>query len=189
LKKKFDYWEDISSLSDEQFIQLCIDKDIDILIDLAGFTNGNRVNAFRARCAPIQILWLGYCNTLGIKNMDYIIADKNLIKKDEENLYSEKIVYLPNIWNSLSRPKNLPDIKTNILKKSEVFTFGSLSNFQKISLQTIKVWSKILNNTDSKLILKSSINNSEDLKKNLYEKFYDYLCFINWSRCFWCCNN
>ncbi len=171
MKKKFDYWEDISSLSDEQFIQLCIDKDIDILIDLAGFTNGNRVNAFRARCAPIQILWLGYCNTLGIKNMDYIIADKNLIKKDEENLYSEKIVYLPNIWNSLSRPKNLPDIKTNILKKSEVFTFGSLSNFQKISLQTIKVWSKILNNTDSKLILKSSINNSEDLKKNLYEKF------------------
>ena len=72
------------SLSDEQFIQLCVKKDIDILIDLAGFTNNNRINAFRARCAPIQILWLGYCNSLGIKNMDYIVADKNLIKENEK---------------------------------------------------------------------------------------------------------
>ena len=79
-------------------------KDIDILIDLAGFTNGNRVNAFRGRCAPIQILWLGYCNSLGIKNMDYIIADKNLIKENEKNLYSEKIIYMPEIWNVLCKP-------------------------------------------------------------------------------------
>ena len=171
LRKKFDNWEDISSLSDEQFIQLCVRKDIDILIDLAGFTNGNRINAFRARCAPIQILWLGYCNSLGIKNMDYIIADKNLIKENEKNFYSEKIIYMPEIWNALSKPKNLPEIDLDISKNNKVFTFGSLSNFQKISSETIKVWSKILNNTNTKLILKSSINNSDDLIKNLKEKF------------------
>ena len=50
-------------------------------------------------------------------------------------------------------------------------TFGSLSNFQKISSETIKVWSKILNNSNTKLILKSSVNNSDDLIKNLKEKF------------------
>ena len=171
LRKKFDNWEDISGLSDEQFIQLCVKKDIDILIDLAGFTNNNRINAFRARCAPIQILWLGYCNSLGIKNMDYIVADKNLIKENEKNLYSEKIIYMPEIWNVLSKPKNLPDINLNISKNNKMFTFGSLSNFQKISSKTIKVWSKILNNTNSKLILKSSVNNNDDLIKNLKEKF------------------
>ena len=171
LRKKFDNWEDISGLSDEQFIQLCVKKDIDILIDLAGFTNNNRVNAFRARCAPIQILWLGYCNSLGIKNMDYIVADKNLIKENEKNLYSEKIIYMPEIWNVLSKPKNLPDINLNISKNNKMFTFGSLSNFQKISSKTIKVWSKILNNTNAKLILKSSVNNNDDLIKNLKEKF------------------
>ena len=171
LRKKFDNWEDISGLSDEQFIQLCVKKDIDILIDLAGFTNGNRVNAFRGRCAPIQILWLGYCNSLGIKNMDYIVADKNLIKENEKNLYSEKIIYMPEIWNVLSKPKNLPDINLNISKNNKIFTFGSLSNFQKISSKTIKVWSKILNDTNAKLILKSSVNNSDDLIKNLKEKF------------------
>ena len=171
LRKKFDNWEDISGLSDEQFIQLCVTKDIDILIDLAGFTNNNRINAFRARCAPIQILWLGYCNSLGIKNMDYIVADKNLIKENEKNLYSEKIIYMPEIWNVLSKPKNLPDINLNISKNNKMFTFGSLSNFQKISSKTIKVWSKILNNTNAKLILKSSVNNNDDLIKNLKEKF------------------
>ena len=171
LKKKFDNWEDISGLSDEQFIQLCVKKDIDILIDLAGFTNNNRINVFRARCAPIQILWLGYCNSLGIKNMDYIVADKNLIKENEKNLYSEKIIYMPEIWNVLSKPKNLPDINLNISKNNKMFTFGSLSNFQKISSKTIKVWSKILNNTNAKLILKSSVNNNDDLIKNLKEKF------------------
>ena len=171
LKKRFDNWQDISSLSDSQFIELCIEKEIDILVDLAGFTNGNRINAFRARCAPIQILWLGYCNTSGVKNMDYIIADKNLIKKKEESLYSEKIIYMQQIWNSLSKTKNLPEINLNISQNKKIFTFGSLSNFQKISQRTVKVWSKILNNSNSKLILKSSVNNSEDLKKNLYEKF------------------
>ena len=171
LKKKFDDWHDVSNLSDEKFIELCVTNDIDILIDLAGYTNGNRVNAFRARCAPIQILWLGYCNSLGIQNMDYIFADKNLIKKDEENLYSEKVIYMPDIWNCLSKPKNLPEIDISVSKNNEIFTFGSLSNFQKISLQTIKVWSKILNNSNSKLILKSSINNSDHLKENLKQKF------------------
>jgi len=171
LKEKFDEWNDVSNLTDKQFIELCAAKDIDILVDLAGFTNGNRVNAFRARCAPIQILWLGYCNTLGIKNMDFIISDKNLIKSGEEDLYSEEIIYMPNIWNTLCKPKNLPEIDLSISKNNKIFTFGSLSNFQKISKETIKVWSKILNNTNSKLILKSSVNNSDDLKKNLKEKF------------------
>jgi len=171
LKKKFDDWHDVSNLSDEKFIELCVKNDIDILIDLAGYTNGNRVNAFRARCAPIQILWLGYCNSLGIQNMDYIFADKNLIKKDEENLYSEKVIYMPDIWNCLSKPKNLPEIDLSVSKNNEIFTFGSLSNFQKISPQTIKVWSKILNNSNSKLILKSSIHNSDHLKENLKQKF------------------
>jgi len=179
LRKKFDNWEDISGLSDEQFIQLCVKKDIDILIDLAGFTNNNRINAFRARCAPIQILWLGYCNSLGIKNMDYIVADKNLIKENEKNLYSEKIIYMPEIWNVLSKPKNLPDINLNISKNNKMFTFGSLSNFQKISSKTIKVWSKILNNTNAKLILKSSVNNNDDLIKNLKEKFLNEKVNLN----------
>ena len=63
------------------------------------------------RCAKIQIGWLGYNNSLGIKNLDYLIADPNLVKPDEQNQYSEKILILPKIWNAMDVPENLPNIK------------------------------------------------------------------------------
>ena len=170
LKKIFDYWVDIYSLNDQESRNIIINNKIDILVDLAGFTLGNRINLFKKRSAPVQLLWLGYCNSLGIKNMDYIIADKNLIKKSEKNFYTEKILYMPKIWNVLSKPKDIPDINFRIFE-SDKFCFGSLNNFLKISDKTIKVWSKILNLTGSHLILKSSSNDSKDIKQNLLDKF------------------
>ena len=50
--------------------------------------------------APSQISWLAFCNTTGFNTQDYILADKHLIYKNEYNLYSEKVVNLPNIWNA-----------------------------------------------------------------------------------------
>ena len=53
------------------------------MVDLMGLSSSNRLNLFRNRLAPIQILWLGYNNTSGLSQMDYLIADSNLIKKNE----------------------------------------------------------------------------------------------------------
>ena len=170
LKKIFNHWIDIYSLNDHETRNIIINNKTDILVDLAGFTLGNRINLFKKRSAPVQLSWLGYCNSLGIKNMDYIIADKNLIKKDEKNFYTEKILYMPKIWNALSKPKDIPDINFRI-SRGEKFRFGSLNNFLKISDKTIMVWSKILNLTGSHLILKSSSNDSNDIKENLLNKF------------------
>ena len=64
---------------------------------------------------------MGYCNTTGLKNMDYIISDPNLIYPNEQNLYSEKVIYLPKIWNAhcgfdFERKENPPHLlKINIL--------------------------------------------------------------------------
>ena len=172
LKKNFNSWNDTLNFSDNEFIELVRNLELDILFDLSGYFFGNRVQAFRARCAPIQISWLGYCNSLGIKNMDYLIADENLIPKDEQEQYSEKILYMPNIWSTISIPKNLDKIVIKLPKKERNFTYGSFNNFQKISKNTIKVWSKILNNSNSKLILKNSIGeNSKKLNEIILDKF------------------
>ena len=171
LKNRFNHWIDIFHLNDQETRNIIINNQTDILIDLAGFTLGNRINLFQKRSAPVQVLWLGYCNSLGIKNMDYIIADKNLIKEKEKNFYTEKILYMPKIWNALSKPKDIPNINFDIYEKRDKFRFGSLNNFLKISDKTIKVWSKILNLTGSCLILKSSSNDSKDIKENLLNKF------------------
>jgi len=171
LKNRFNHWIDIFHLNDQETRNIIINNQTDILIDLAGFTLGNRINLFQKRSAPVQVLWLGYCNSLGIKNMDYIIADKNLIKEKEKNFYTEKILYMPKIWNALSKPKDIPNINFDIYEKRDKFRFGSLNNFLKISDKTIKVWSKILNLTGSCLILKSSSNDSKDIKENLLNRF------------------
>ena len=73
--------------------------------------------------------------------------------------------------NALSKPKEIPNINFKIYEKKDKFCFGSLNNFLKISDKTIKVWSKILNLTGSHLILKSSSNDSKDIKENLLNKF------------------
>jgi protein O-GlcNAc transferase len=171
LKLFFDEWYDIKKMSDSELVNLARSQNIDILIDLAGFTFGNRIQALRTRCSPIQISWLGYCNTLGIKNMDYIIVDLNLIKKEEQSLYSEKILYLPKIWSVMSKQKNLPDINNLPAKQNSIFTFGSFNNFAKLSDETIKLWSKILNNTNSRLILKTGSKTSALTFKNILKKF------------------
>ena len=72
---------------------------IDIIIDLNGLSSAHRLVLLKNRLAPIQISWCGYTNTTGLNEVDYLIVDKNLIKKNEENLYTEKIIYLPDIWN------------------------------------------------------------------------------------------
>ena len=171
LKNYFDEWKDIFDMDDQSLLDYGRSLNIDILIDLSGYTSFNRVNVIRSRISPIQISWLGYCNSLGLKNIDYLIADQNLIQENEKKQYSEKIIYMPHIWNSLSKVENLPQIKN----ENKDFVFGSFNNFNKISNSTVEVWSKILNSTNNKLILKtSSSDDFDNSKKNILEKFSKY---------------
>ena len=174
LKNFINQWHTISDKSDIEVINLINFLDIDILIDLNGLTKGNRVHVMKNRCAPIQICWLGYNNSTGLKNVDYLIADHNVIKKNEENLYSEKILYLPKIWNVHSQPMELPPVNCSIQKNDLLFSYGSFNNFKKISDDTIEVWSKIIKNSKSKIYLKNSQGNAcLDLKENILKKFID----------------
>ena len=169
LKKLADHWYDIVHYNDKNLVSFLRSLNLEILIDLSGFTIGNRFEAIFNRCAKTQILWLGYNNTLGCKNIDYIISDKNLIKENEISSYAEKILFMPKIWNALSPPDKLPDIKKNL--NNSKFTFCSFNNFFKITEKTIEVWSKIINQTNSNLLLKDSINGGEELQSNIINKF------------------
>ena len=170
LKTLSDEWYDIATYTDENLTTFLRSLKLDILIDLSGFTYGNRFEVLARRCAKIQIGWLGYNNSLGIKNLDYLISDNNLIKPNELSLYSEKVIFLPNIWNSLSPPEILPDIKKDSEFLKDNFIFCSFNNFQKISDRTINVWAQILKNDKTKLLLKNSLIGGEDIKNNVLKK-------------------
>ena len=170
MKELSNNWYDVEHYSDNELTTFLRSLNFDILIDLSGFTQGNRFEVFARRCAKIQVVWLGYNNSLGIKNSDYLISDKNLVYKDEVNLYKEKIIFLPEIWNALSRPENLPEID-RFKDKNSNLTFCSFNNFQKLSDRTINVWSRILKETNAKILLKDSLTGGDDLKENVLNKF------------------
>lgn len=170
-QNQFNEWHDIIDFNDERLIKFVRSLNLDILVDLNGFTFGNRLNIFAAKSAKKQIGWCGYNNSLGIKNMDYLIADKNLIKKEEEKYYKEKIIYMPKIWNAMSKPENLPEINNLPFMKSDIFRFGSFNSFKKISDDVIKVWSKIINNSKCELYLKNSGGYNKEIYDNLLKKF------------------
>ena len=89
----------IRKMSDLDVINLVREDKVDILIDMMGMSSNHRLSLYKNRLAPKQITWCGYCNTTGIKEMDYIVVDKNVVNQNEENLYSEKMLYLDSIWN------------------------------------------------------------------------------------------
>jgi len=171
LKENFSHWINVKNFDDNKIKELIKEKKINILIDLMGHSAENRIEIFKKKIAPIQISWLGYCNSTGIKEMDYIIADPYTIKKENENFFSEKILRLPNIWSSHSI---IEDVRVNELPfiKNKYFTFGSFNNFRKISDENIEVWSEILRQVKkSKLLLKSYSRLDINYKKYLLDKF------------------
>jgi len=170
IKSFFNGWTDAYKLKDKDLIDKIRNDNIDILIDLSGYTQGNRINIFKARSAPIQISWLGYCNSLGLENIDYLIADPYLIPENEYSLYTEKIIEMPKIWNALAVPKKIPNVSLENFNSAS-FNFGCLNNFQKISDRTVEIWSLIMNKTKANLVLKSSTVSNDDLSKNLIRKF------------------
>ena len=172
LKNNFDKWYDLSNYNNQEIINKIQEERIEILFDIMGLTHADRIEIFNTRCSPVQISWMAFLNTVGFSNIDYIIADKYLIKSEEEHLYSEKILKLPNVWSSHSGFKFKRVYDQSPFKKNNSITFGSFNNYLKISDDVIKVWSKILKSIEnSKLILKSSLNHNE---KFILKKFSKY---------------
>jgi protein O-GlcNAc transferase len=161
----------ISGLNNLEALNLVRDTKIDFIIDLMGLTSIKRFSLYKNRVAPTQISWLGYSNTTGLKNMDYIIADHNLILPQEEKNYHEKIIYLPNIWACHSGIEIKTEKNNHPCLKNNFITFGSFNNFSKINEKVVEVWSKILKaNNSSKLILKSSNKVDLNILKAIFKK-------------------
>ena len=166
----FDNWFELGDKSDQEIIDVIQNLNIDILIDLAGLWSSNRVNIFNTRICPLQISWLGFNNSTGLKEIDFILADTNTVKNEEKE-YVTKIYKLPKIWNSHCGFEYERVFNELPFKKNNYFTFGSLNNFMKINDEVINTWIKILKKVkNSKLILKSSLFLCDEVLKKKFEK-------------------
>jgi predicted O-linked N-acetylglucosamine transferase (SPINDLY family) len=141
-----DHFERIHTLSDEAAARLIRDHEIDILIDLQGQTLGARANMLAYRPAPIQITYLGLPATTGLPSIDYVIADRFLIPDEYARFYSEKPLYMPDIYQVSDRKRQSapPPTRESCGLPDDAFVFCSFNNNFKFTPDMFDAWMKIL---------------------------------------------
>jgi protein O-GlcNAc transferase len=152
-----DHWQPIQTLDDATVAELIGRDRIDILVDLAGHTKDNRLLVFARKPAPIQVTWLGYPNTTGMRAMDYRLSDGIADPDDGSgNGCTEAIVRLPQGFLCY-RPLDSasPVAPTPAIHLGHV-TFGSFNNTSKITRDVVRTWAAILRRVPTaRLLLKS----------------------------------
>ena len=93
-----DRYMDVHSISDAEVATMLRGLEIDIAIDLNGYTREKRTGIFAGRPAPVQVNYLGYPGTMGVPFIDYIIADRIVIPEEHAQFYGEKVVYMPDTY-------------------------------------------------------------------------------------------
>ncbi|GEM_PF-754616 len=150
-------WREIARLTDSQVVDLIRNDRIDILVDLTGHTERNRLPVFARKPAPVQVTWIGYPSTTGLRAVDYKIVDLHTDPPGEtERYYTERLVRMPECFLCYLPEKLAPQIEEPPFARNGYVTFGSFNNLAKVSDQILRTWAEILRAVpDSRLILKS----------------------------------
>ena len=171
MKGYSDNFFDLKNYRTNEIVALVRDLNLDIGIDLMGYTEHHRISIFQERVAPIQINYLGYPGTIGKEFMDYIVADKILIPEDFKKYYSEKIIYLPDCYQpqyELIDTSNI-DFDDKFDLSEEKFIFSNFCNSYKITPFIFNAWMKILKNVKNSILV--LLENDEVSKlNNIFKK-------------------
>ena len=153
LVKYFNQFFFVKNYKTLDIVQKCKNLNLDIIIDLNGFTDYHRINIFSYKPAPLIVSYLGYPGTTGLCYYDYIIADPILIPKNFINFYSEKIIFMPDCYQ----------INSNIIIEDKFskkdfgilenhFIFCCFNNPKKFTPNIFKIWMDILKKTTKTII-------------------------------------
>jgi predicted O-linked N-acetylglucosamine transferase (SPINDLY family) len=160
LKTAFDRFIDIEGMSDLDAARMLKDMEVDIAVDLAGYTGASRGAIFAMKPAPVQVNYLGYPGTLGTDRIDYIIADRTVIPEQHRSSYAENIVVLPDTCH----PAQLPKIAASTPARTDAglpetgFVFACFNNSYKFNPETFDIWMRLLKGVDGSVLWLSEPN-------------------------------
>jgi predicted O-linked N-acetylglucosamine transferase (SPINDLY family) len=166
-----DHWCSIVGMSDRQLADQIRADGIDILVDLAGHTRGNRLLVFARKPAPIQITYLGYPSTTGLSQIDYRLTDAYADPPQQgDEYYTEQLLRLPSCFLCYTPPEWVPAVAALPALRNGYVTFGSFNNLAKVTPQVISLWSQILAALpNSRLLLKNLALRDEGVRTRYLE--------------------
>ncbi|ALE02752.1 tetratricopeptide repeat protein [Candidatus Pseudothioglobus singularis] len=167
IKAGVDQFHDVDLMSHKDIVHFVRSLEIDIAVDLSGYTAKARTDIFAMSVAPIQLSYIGYLGSMGAEYYDYLIADPVMIPKESQKYYMEKIVYLPSfqVNDSKDLPPNIVMTRKDVGLPDKGFVFCCFNNTYKITPTTFDSWARILKAVeDSVLII---FANNELSKANL----------------------
>lgn len=144
LRALADAWRPLFPCTDDQLLDAVASDQIDIAVDLAGHTSGNRLSAFARRAAPVQFTYIGYPNTTGLSTMEWRIIDSTTDPAGADDLATERLIRLDPCFLCYRPPAETscpPDPST---RPAAPITFASFNSLAKLSPPTIALWSRIL---------------------------------------------
>ena len=141
-----EHFIDIAHDPDDIAAERIRSDDLDILVDLKGYTAGDRLTIMARRPCPLQVTWLGYPGTTGASFMDYLIADPFLVPPGQESWYSERVVRMPHCYqpNDRKRPVGVPLTRSEYGLPEDSFVFCCFNQPYKITPDVFGVWMKLL---------------------------------------------
>jgi len=151
-----DVWRDILQKTDDQVANQIRSDRIDLLIDLMGHIEGNRLAVFARKPAPIQITWLGYPNTTGLRTIDYRLTDAIADPPGQtETLHTEHLFRLPQSFLCYGPLHEVP-VASPPFEGNGHITFGCFNDLQKVNVNVIALWSELLQRIpSSRVVLKA----------------------------------
>ena len=173
LRTMADHWFSTVGMEYDTIAARINNDKIDILVDLAGHTNKNILPVFARKPAPIQVNWLGYPNTTGLKAMDYRFTD--LVADPEsksDKLHSEKLIRLKHGFLCYQPESVTPKVGPLPSDKQSYITFGSFNNLTKVTHEVVKAWAKVLHSVpNSRLLLKSKQFMDDEVRASFLKLF------------------
>lgn len=147
IRRVVDRFIDITDIPDAQVVSMCLDMGLDIAVDLMGYTEHCRTGIFAARCAPIQISYLGYIGSMGASFIDYLVADRLVVDSYNRASFDEKIIFLPDCFqvNDDQRKVSSKSIdRKDAGLPADSFVYCCFNGTYKITPDVFSLWMRIL---------------------------------------------